>query len=146
MSLETLESNVRLFESLPKETKIQGLISLSESLPKLAPDESEPWDVVDVRKDHECLDVVGLYARRDDAGRVELAATVGREVTTLTRALTALFVENLSGETPEAIRSVEPSLIPRVVGEALMKQRSNTAYYTLRRIHEAVEQLDKPRA
>lgn len=142
MSLTTLDGTVKLFESLPKETRIQGLIALAGSLPRFAPDETEPWDVVDVRKDHECLDVVGLYARRGPEGRVKLAATVGREVTTLTRALTALLVENLDGETPEAIRSVEPSLIPRVVGEALMKQRSSTAYYTLRRIHEAVERLE----
>jgi cysteine desulfuration protein SufE len=145
MSLATLESTVKLFESLPKETKIQGLISLSDSLPKLAPDLKESWEVQDVRKDHECLDVVGLYARRDDAGHVKLAATVGREVTTLTRALTALFVENLSGESAEHILDVQPDVIPRVVGEALMKQRSNTAYYTLRRIKEAVEILEGKR-
>ena len=142
MSLATLENTVKLFESLPRETKIQGLISLSESINKLAPDVAHHWDVEDVRKDHECLDVVGLYARRDDGGRVHLAATVGKEVTTLTRALTALFVENLSGETAEHILDVSPEVIPRVVGEALMKQRSNTAYYTLRRIKEAVEILE----
>ena len=58
----------------------------------------QSWDVVDVRKDHECLDVVGLYARREWEA-VRLAASVGQEVTTLTRALTALFVENLDCET-----------------------------------------------
>jgi cysteine desulfuration protein SufE len=142
MSLETLENTVKLFEHLPKETRIQGLISLADSLPKFVPDQLEHYDVVDVRKDHECLDVVGLYAKRDGDG-VKLAASVGKEVTTLTRALTALFVENLSGETVDHILSVEPSIIPRVVGETLMKQRSNTAYYTLRRIHDAVRELEK---
>jgi sulfur transfer protein SufE len=143
MSLPTLETTVQLFENLPKETRIQGLISLADSLPKFAPKPGETFDVEDVRQDHECLDVVGLFVRREGE-RVHLAAEVGKEVTTLTRALTALFVENLSGETPEAILSVEPTIIPRVVGEALMKQRSNTAYYTLRRIHEAVRMLDQP--
>ena len=52
MSLETLESTVKLFEHLPKETKIQGLISLADSLPKFAPGEDEVWDVEDVRKDN----------------------------------------------------------------------------------------------
>jgi cysteine desulfuration protein SufE len=143
MSLETLESTVKLFEHLPKETKIQGLISLADSLPKFAPKEDEVWDVEDVRKDHECLDVVGLFVKRDGNG-VKLAATVGHEVTTLTRALTTLFVENLTGETVEHILGVQQDIIPRVVGEALMRQRSNTAYYTLRRIKEAVRALEKP--
>ena len=66
MSLSTLDSAVKLFETFPKETKIQGLISLADSLPRLAPKEGEHWDVEDVRKDHECLDVVGLYARLED--------------------------------------------------------------------------------
>jgi cysteine desulfuration protein SufE len=142
MSLSTLDAAVKLFETFPKETKIQGLISLADSLPRLAPKDGVKWDVEDVRKDHECLDVVGLYARLDDQGGVQLAAEVGKEVTTLTRALTSLFVENLSGESPMNILSVEPSIIPRIVGEALMRQRSNTAYYTLRRIHEAVKSLE----
>jgi cysteine desulfuration protein SufE len=145
MSLSTLDSAVKLFETFPKETKIQGLISLADSLPRLAPKEGETWDVEDVRKDHECLDVVGLYARLED-GHVKLAAEVGKEVTTLTRALTSLFVENLSGETTQNILSVEASIIPRIVGEALMRQRSNTAYYTLRRIHEAVRLLEGQKA
>jgi cysteine desulfuration protein SufE len=145
MSLETLENTVKLFEHLPKETKIQGLISLADSLPKFAPKEDEVWDVEDVRKDHECLDVVGLFVKRDGNG-VKLAATVGHEVTTLTRALTTLFVENLTGETVEHILGVQQDIIPRVVGEALMRQRSNTAYYTLRRIKEAVRALEKPAA
>ncbi|HWG85966.1 MAG TPA: SufE family protein [Deinococcales bacterium] len=141
MSLTTLDETVRIFERLPKETRIEGLIALADSLPRLAPEPTDSWDVVDVRKDQECLDVVGLYARREGEA-VRLAASVGQEVTTLTRALTALFVENLDGESAKNILSVTPEVIPRVVGEALMKQRSNTGYYTLRRIHEAVRALD----
>jgi sulfur transfer protein SufE len=129
MSLSTLDSAVKLFETFPKETKIQGLISLADSLPRLAPKEGETWDVEDV-----------------EDGHVKLAAEVGKEVTTLTRALTSLFVENLSGETTRNILSVDASIIPRIVGEALMRQRSNTAYYTLRRIHEAVKLLETQQA
>jgi cysteine desulfuration protein SufE len=142
MSLQSLEETVRVFEKLPKETRIDGLISLADGIGRLAPREGEQWQVEDVRKDNECLDVVGLYARKREDGKVDLAATMGQEVTTLTRALTSLFVENLNGETAENILSVKPDLIPRVVGETLMKQRSNTAYYTLRRIHEAVKALE----
>ena len=110
MSLSTLDSAVKMFETFPKETKIQGLISSADSLPRLAPKEGENWDVEDVRKDHECLDVVGLYVESRMA-TCKLAATVGKEVTTLTRALTSLFVENLSGETRRTYLSVEASII-----------------------------------
>jgi sulfur transfer protein SufE len=73
---------------------------------------------------------------------VKLAAEVGQEVTTLTRALTALFVENLNGASADDILGVDPSIVPRVVGESLMRQRSNSAYYTLRRVKEAVRALE----
>jgi sulfur transfer protein SufE len=141
MSLESLENTVQQFEVLPKEGRIQGLIALSNGLGKLAPKAGEPWEVRDIRQDTECQDVVGLFARRD-GNQVRLAAEVGQEVTTLTRALTALFVENLSGSSAEDILALDPSIIPRVVGESLMRQRSNSAYYTLRRVKEAVRALE----
>ncbi len=143
MSLETLENTVKRFESLPREGRIQGLIDLADGLPRLAPPEGAHWDVTDIRQDQECQDTVGLYARRDGE-RVRLAAEVGQEVTTLTRALTALWVENLDGETATEILDLDPAVVGRVVGETLMRQRSNTAYYTLRRLKEAVQQLEAP--
>jgi cysteine desulfuration protein SufE len=141
MSLESLERTAQHFESLEKDGRIQALIALADGLLKLAPEDGERWDVKDIRKDLECQDVVGLFVRRDGE-RVHLAAEVGQEVTTLTRALTALFVENLNGEQSADILAVDPNLIPRVVGESLMRQRSNSAYYTLRRLKEAVRALE----
>jgi cysteine desulfuration protein SufE len=141
MSLETLERTAQHFEGLEKEGRIQGLIALADGLPKLAPLNGEAWDVEDIRKDLECQDTVGLYVRRDGT-RVKLAAEVGEEVTTLTRALTALFVENLDGESSDHILGVDPNIVPRIVGDALMRQRSNAAYYTLRRLKEAVRALE----
>jgi cysteine desulfuration protein SufE len=141
MSLETLERAAQHFEGLEKEGRIQGLIALADGLPKLAPQGGETWDVEDIRKDLECQDTVGLYLRRDGT-RVKLAAEVGDEVTTLTRALTALFVENLDGESSDHILGLDPNIVPRIVGDALMRQRSNAAYYTLRRLKEAVRALE----
>jgi sulfur transfer protein SufE len=141
MSLESLERTAQQFEALPREDRIGALIALADRLSALAPSPSEPWTVRDIRQDLECQDTVGLYAR-GEGERVFLAAEVGQEVTTLTRALTALFVEHLSGETRAHILALDSVIVPRVVGETLMRQRSNSAYYTLRRLKEAVEQLE----
>jgi sulfur transfer protein SufE len=141
MSLESLEKIVTTFEDLPKETRIRELIGLADGLANLEPNETDPWDIKDVRQDHECLDAVGIFAKREGPN-VKLAATVGRDATTLTRALTALLVENLNGETLENILKVPNSVINRVVGEALLRQRSNTAYYSLRRIQDVARALE----
>jgi sulfur transfer protein SufE len=141
MSLESLERTAQQFETLPRDGRIGALIALADRLNALMPSPSETWTVRDIRQDLECQDTVGLYAR-SDGERVMLAAEVGQEVTTLTRALTALFVEHLSGETRAHILNLDSSIVPRVVGETLMRQRSNGAYYTLRRLKEAVEQLE----
>ncbi|HEX2864056.1 MAG TPA: hypothetical protein VHN99_05775 [Deinococcales bacterium] len=141
MSLESLSETVALFEHLPKETRIEGLISLAGEAGELAPRAGERFDVEDVRQDIECLDVVGLYARLEAGNRVRLAATVGPEVTTLTRAMVTLLVKNLDGETLDGIDSVQRDSIERVVGEALMRQRSNTGFVVLRRLHELTAAL-----
>jgi sulfur transfer protein SufE len=143
MSLASLEQTVATFEDLPKETRIRELIGLADTLAKLEPSQTEHWDIEDVRQDHECLDAVGIYAKREGSN-IKLAATVGKDATTLTRALTALLVENLSGETLENIIKVPNSVINRVVGEALLRQRSNTAYYSLRRIQDVARALEQP--
>jgi sulfur transfer protein SufE len=141
MSLDSLERAVQRFESLSREARVGALIELADSLPRFAPLEGEVWDVRDVRQDQECQDVLGLFVRRE-GDWVHLKAQVGPESTTLTRALTALFVDHLNGETPYDILGLPSSIVPRVVGESLMRQRSSGAYYTLRRLKEAVEQLE----
>lgn len=144
VSLESLHETVSLFEHLPKETRIEGLISLAGEAGGLAPRKGESFDVEDVRQDIECLDVVGLYARLETDERVRLAATVGKDVTTLTRAMVTLLVKNLDGETLDGIDSVRREVIERVVGEALMRQRSNTGFVVLRRLHELTAALRHP--
>ena len=142
MSLQSLEHAVQELEHLDHGAKIRGLIHLAEHLPGLAPARDEQWDVKDARQDQECLDVLALYVKRLDDGHLKLAAEVGDEATTMTRALTALLVQNLSGETKENILSVGQDVIPRAIGETLLRQRSSGAYYTLRRVHEAVRALE----
>jgi sulfur transfer protein SufE len=136
MSLETLEAKVQQFEALDNSARIQALIGLAQSVGEVDPN-AQSWDFSEVRQDEECLDSLGVFLRKDQT-KLHLGASVGEETTTLTRALTSVLVQHLSGETPERILEVKDSLVPRLVGESLLRQRRNTAYYPLRRIQEAV--------
>jgi sulfur transfer protein SufE len=137
MSLETLEAKVQHFESLDNSARIQALIGLAQTVGEVDPTSVQEWDFSEVRQDEECLDSLGVYLKKDQT-RLQLAASVGDETTTLTRALTSVLVQHLNGETPERILEVKDSLVPRLVGESLLRQRRNTAYYPLRRIQDAV--------
>ena len=141
MSLASLEQTVEELKTLPRDAQITNLIKLAGNLKQLAPDASHHWDVKDVRQDLECADTVGLYVRRSEAG-VRLAAEVGQEVTTLTKALTALMVQHLDGETPSAIASVTASQLSSIVPESLLRQRQNTVNYAVQRLRDAVGKLE----
>jgi cysteine desulfuration protein SufE len=138
MSLETLEAQVKHFETLDNSARIQALIGLAQTVSRLGPTPDNTWDFSEVRQDEECLDSLGVFLKKDHHV-LHFAATVGEETTTLTRALTSVLVQHLSGETPERILSLSNQFVPRLVGEQLLRQRRNTAYYPLRRIQEAVK-------
>jgi cysteine desulfuration protein SufE len=142
MSLETLEAQVQHFESLDNSARIAALIGLAQSVGSLEPAPSQQWDFFDVRQDEECLDSLGVYLKKDQ-NTLQLAASVGEETTTLTRAITSVLVLHLNGETSQRILELSGSFVPRLVGENLLRQRRNTAYYPLRRIQEAVRQLNQ---
>ena len=141
MSLASLEQTVEELRSLPRDAQITNLITLAGDLKQLAPDSTQRWEVEDVRQDLECADTVGLYVRRSESG-VRLAAEVGSEVTTLTKALTALMVQHLDGETPSAIASVTASQLSSIVPESLLRQRQNTVNYAVQRLQDAVGKLE----
>jgi sulfur transfer protein SufE len=141
MSLASLEHRIEELQALPRDAQITNLIALASDLKQLAPNAGETWDVRDVRQDLECADTVGLYVRRDSNG-VRLAAEVGAEVTTLTKALTALMVQHLDGETPTAIASVTASQLSGIVPESLLRQRQNTVNYAVQRLQDAVRSLE----
>jgi cysteine desulfuration protein SufE len=138
MSLETLEAQVQHFENLDNSARIQALIGLAQGVDSVEPTPDTLWDFSEVRQDEECLDSLGVYLKKDH-NTLHLAASVGEETTTLTRALTNVLVQHLSGETPERILELSNQFVPRLVGENLLRQRRTTAYYPLRRIQEAVK-------
>src|SRR5262245_65994885 len=86
---------ITLFESLPEDERRETLVSYADSAKKQEPREGENFDLVDVRKDEECTDTVGVYLQVDQNGRAHIRMTLGPEVQTLTRSMAAILCKGL---------------------------------------------------
>jgi cysteine desulfuration protein SufE len=62
-------------------------------------------------------------------------------VQTRTRALGVLLCRGLNGSTLEQVLALDGSFVPRVTGTELVRLRSRTVYYVLRRMQEAAARL-----
>ncbi len=96
-----LNKIINLFESLPEDERRETLVSYADNAKKQEPREGENFNLVDVRKDEECMDTVGVYLHVDENGRAHIRMTLGPEVQTLTRAMTAVLCKGLEGCTPD---------------------------------------------
>ena len=70
----------------------------------------------DIRKDEECADTVGVYLQVDEQGKAHIRMTLGPEVQTLTRAMTAILCKGLDGCTPQEILDLPSDFVTRIVG------------------------------
>ena len=129
-----LNNIIDLFESLPEDERRETLVAYADQAQKQAPREDETFTLTDVRKDQECADTVGVYLQVDDTGRAHLRMTLGPEVQTLTRAMTAILCKGLEGCTPREILELPNDFVTRIVGSELVRIRSQTTYYVLTRI------------
>jgi cysteine desulfuration protein SufE len=129
-----LDKIINLFEILPEDERRETLVSYSDSAKKQEPKEGEKFDLEDVRKDEECADTVGVYLHVDDQGKAHLRMTLGPEVQTLTRAMTAILCKGLDGAAPQEILDLPSDFVTRIVGAELVRVRSQTTYYVLTRI------------
>src|SRR5436190_5801613 len=91
---------INLFESLPEDERRETLVSYADNAKNQEPRESENFDLVDVRKDEECTDTVGVYLHVGEGGKAHMRMTLGPEVQTLTRSMTAIHCQRLKGATP----------------------------------------------
>jgi len=132
---------ITFFESLPEGERRENLIDLAAQAAKHAPQAGQVFDLEDVRKDAECTDTVGVHVRLEKDGRVHIAVSLGPKVQTLTRALTVLLCRGLNGSTAQAVRDVPQDFVPRIIGAELVRLRSQTVYYVLNRMQEAVRRL-----
>jgi len=122
------------FETLPEDERRETLVSYADNAKKQEPREGEKFDLVDVRKDEECMDTVGVYLHVDEHGKAHIRMTLGPEVQTLTRSMTAILCKGLEGSTPQEILDLPSDFVTRIVGTELVRIRSQTIYYVLTRI------------
>src|SRR6476661_2751896 len=125
---------INLFESLPEDERRETLVSYADNAKNQEPREGENFDLVDVRKDAECTDTVGVYLHVDDEGKANIRMTLGPEVQTLTRAMAAILCKGLDGATPQEVLDLPSDFVTRIVGEQLVRVRSQTTYYILTRM------------
>jgi cysteine desulfuration protein SufE len=129
-----LNNIIKLFESLPEDERRETLVSYADNAKKQEPREDENFNLVDVRKDEECMDTVGVYLQVDENGKAHIRMTLGPGVQTLTRAMTAVLCKGLEGCTPQEILDLPSDFVTRIVGAELVRIRSQTIYYVLTRI------------
>ena len=129
-----LNNIINLFETLPEVERRETLVSYADAAKKQEPRPGEQFDLEDVRKDEECADTVGVYLHVDDEGKAHFRMTLGSEVQTLTRAMTAILCKGLDGATPQEILDLPSDFVTRIVGEQLVRVRSQTTYYILTRM------------
>jgi cysteine desulfuration protein SufE len=124
-----LESIISLFESLPEEEKRENLIAYAEQAKKHEPREGEKFDL-----DEECTDTVGVFLTVDPEQRAHFRITLGPQVQTLTKAMTAILCRGLEGTKLTEILDLPADFVPRIVGSQLVRIRSQTVYYILTRM------------
>ena len=129
-----LNNIINLFEMLPEVERRETLVSYADSAKKQEPRAGEQFELEDVRKDEECADTVGVYLHVDEEGKAHFRMTLGSEVQTLTRAMTAILCKGLDGATPHEVLDLPSDFVTRIVGEQLVRVRSQTTYYILTRM------------
>ena len=134
-----LQGIIDLFGGLPESERRDMLINYADRAAKCAPAEGEIFDLSDIRKDEECTDTVGIFLKLDADQKVHFKVSLGPEVQTLTRAMTAILAKGLDGASMEAILEVPADFVPKIVGSELVRLRSQTVYYVLTRMKSAVK-------
>lgn len=134
---------ISLFESLDEAEKRENLIVYADQAARHAPREDETYVLEDVRKDEECTDTVGVFLLGDNEGHLTFRISLGPQVQTLTRAMTAILCDGLNGQTSEAIAAISSDFVPRIVGGRLVRVRSQTIYYVLGRMKAAAQVLQR---
>ena len=135
-----LSKIIDFFESLSDDEKRENLLSYANKSKAWEPLLDQIYDLEDIRKDEQCLDTVGIYLKVNQE-KVFFNVSMGPKVQTLTRALASILCEALEGANIEQVLTVEDECISRIVGEKLVRLRSQTVYYLIRRMRSAVSNI-----
>ena len=134
---------VALFESLSEDERRENLIAYADQAKRHEPRAGEKFDFEDTRKDAECTDRVGVFLRVDRAGRSTFRIALGPQVQTLTRALATILCKGLNGSRLEEIAGLPTDFVGQIVGSHLVRIRSQTVFYVLKRMKKAGAQFSE---
>ncbi len=137
-----LQAIADLFAGLAEPARRELLIHYAAGAVRYAPQPGETFDINDVRHDAECTDKVGIHLRIEEGCHFRI--TLGPEVQTLTRALSAILCQGLDGLPPAEVATLPESIVDAVVGTELVRLRSRTVYYIVRRLKEAAGAVIAP--
>ena len=137
---EKLNDLIHFFESLPENERRENLMLFADKVEKWNPDPNLDYDIKDIRKDEQCTDTVGVFVKINE-GRVFFKMLLGPKVQTLTRAISSILCEVSEGERIERIQAIEKMAISRIVGQELVRLRSQTVYYILERMKDTLDQI-----
>lgn len=132
---------IAFFESLPEGERRENLIELASQSEQHAPKAGEIFQIDDVRHDPECTDKVGVHLRLENDTLAHFALSFGSKVQTLTRALGVILCRGLNGSSLPEVKAISEDFVPRIIGAELVRLRSQTVYYILRRMKEAAQKL-----
>ena len=134
-----LAAIIALFSDLSDAEKRETLIAYADQASSQEPLSGEAFDLEDIRKDEECTDTVAVFLRMDERGGSHFRMTLGPQVQTLTRAMSAILCKGLDGITPDEILAMSGDFVPKIVGAELVRLRSQTVYYLLTRMKGIVQ-------
>ena len=137
---------IELFEFLPEDERRGALIDYADNARHHASQDDEDYDLVDIRKDEECTDTVGVFLKVGEDDKVSFRIDLGPQVQTLTRAMTAILCKGLKGCTLQEVLDIPADFVPRIIGAELVRVRSQTVYYVLTRMKNTAKvYLDRRR-
>jgi cysteine desulfuration protein SufE len=133
-----LQELIVFFEGLSESERREALIDYAAAADSCARKTGVTYHYEEVRKDAICSDAVGVFLHHREDGKIHFAVELGPKVQTLTRALTTILCRGLDGCTLNELRAVPPDFVPRLIGAELVRLRSQTVYYVLDRLKEAL--------
>jgi cysteine desulfuration protein SufE len=131
---------IHFFESLPENERRENLMLFAKKADKWIPDEEINYCIQDVRKDEHCTDEVGIFVNSTN-DTISFRVSLGPKVQTLTRAIASILCEISEEEKIEKIQAIQKNDISRIIGQELVRLRSQTVYYILERMQEALVNL-----
>ena len=131
---------IHFFESLPENERRENLMLFAKKADKWVPDGETNYSIQDVRKDEHCTDEVGIFVNSTN-DTISFRVSLGPKVQTLTRAIASILCEISEEEKIEKIQAIQKNDISRIIGQELVRLRSQTVYYILERMQEALVNL-----